>query len=74
MFNINSKNVVNNNIVGERQREGKRGGEIEEEGMGDNKVNSEKKGVIDNRSKINKSVMSKGNVTMVNTTRQDIHS
>lgn len=74
MFNINSKNVVNNNIVGERQREGKRGGEIEEEGMGDNKVNSEKKGLIDNRSKINKSVMSKGNVTMVNTTRQDIHS
>lgn len=74
MFNINSKNVVNNNIVGERQREGKRGGEIEEEGMGDNKVNSEKKGAIDNRSKINKSVMSKGNVTMVNTTRQDIHS
>ena len=42
--------------------------------MGDNKVNSEKKGVIDNRSKINKSVMSKGNVTIVNTTRQDIHS
>ncbi len=42
--------------------------------MGDNKggVAGEKRD--NNRSKINNSVMTKGNLTIVNTTRQDIHS
>lgn len=72
MFNINSKNVVNNNILSDRQKQ--LNFDLSKGMVVERAVQNEKKTVHENRAKNNRSAMSKVSPMVPFNTRQDISS